>query len=239
MELAAHIDAVAREAVTLADALAAGPRDARVPSCPDWTVDDLAVHVGRFTGLWAHVLCEGTGRPKPPAPDPPAEGDLGEWYRALGDHLVEELRVTPPETEVWTWKPDDQTPAFIARRAAHELAVHRVDAELARGPHGPIEAALASDGIDEVLMLASIGDEPATGDGQSLHLHATDRDDEWLLALTPSGLEVERAHGKADLALRGAVSDLELLLYNRPPVGPVEHLGDDAALAAWHGAFAF
>jgi hypothetical protein len=77
------------------------------------------------------------------------------------------------------------------------------------------------------------------GDGQTLHLHGTDRDDEWLLTLAPSGLEVERAHGKADLALRGAVSDLELLLYHRPPVGTVEHLGDDAALAAWHRAFAF
>jgi uncharacterized protein (TIGR03083 family) len=234
----AHIDAVDRESAALADALAAGPRDARVPSCPDWSVAELAEHVGRFTGFWTHVLCEGTGRPKPPAPDPPAEGDLGDWYRELRDHLVEELRATPPETEVWTWKPDDQTPAFVARRAAHELAVHRVDAQLARGPHAPIEPALASDGIDEILMLARVADR-TEGDGQTLHLHGTDRDDEWLLTLAPSGLEVERAHGKADLALRGAVSDLELLLYHRPPVGTVEHLGDDAALAAWHGAFAF
>jgi uncharacterized protein (TIGR03083 family) len=238
VDRAAHIDAVDRESAALADALAAGPRDARVPSCPEWSVAELAEHVGRFTGFWTHVLCEGTGRPKPPAPDPPAEGDLGGWYLELRDHLVEELRATPPDTEVWSWKPDDQTPAFVARRAAHELAVHRVDAQLARGPHGPIEPALASDGIDEILLLARVADR-TKGDGQTLHLHGTDRDDEWLLSLAPSGLEVERAHGKADLALRGAVSDLELLLYHRPPVGTVEHLGDDAVLAAWHRAFAF
>ena len=50
---------------------------------------------------------------------------------------------------------------------------------------------------------------------------------------------MERTHGKADLALRGAVSDLELVLYQRPPIGPVEHLGDDEVLAAWHRVFTF
>jgi uncharacterized protein (TIGR03083 family) len=234
----AHIDAVARESGLLADALAAGPRDARVPSCPEWTVDELAEHVGRFTGFWAHVLCEGTGRPKPPASDPPAEGDLGDWYRPLAAALVEELRATPPATEVWTWMPNDQTPAFVARRAAHELAVHRVDAQLARGAHTAIEADLAADGIDEVVVLVQSQGEPA-GQGETLHLHGTDRGDEWLLALTPDGLQAERTHGRADLALRGAVSDLELVLYQRPPLGPVEHLGDDAVLAAWQRAFTF
>jgi len=238
VEHAARIDAVARESATLAEALGAGPRGARVPSCPEWSVDELAVHVGQFTGLWAHVLCEGTGRPKPPAPDPPEEGDLGEWYRGLAGALVEELRATPPETQVWTWMPDDQTPAFVARRAAHELAVHRVDAQLARGAHTPIDAELAADGIDEVLLLVQSQGEPA-GEGQTLHLHGTDRGDEWLLTLAPSGLEVERAHGKGDLALRGAVSDLELVLYQRPPIAEVEHHGDDEVLAAWYRLFTF
>ena len=238
MEHADRIDAVARESATLAEALAAGPQDARVPSCPEWTVHELAHHVGQFTGLWTHVLCEGTGRPKPPAPDAPAEGDLGEWYRGLATSLLEELRATPVDTPVWTWKPDDQTPTFVGRRCAHELAVHRVDAQLARGAHTPIERELAADGIDEVFVLVQAQGEPV-GDGQTLHLHATDRDAEWLLTLAPSGLQVERAHGTADLALRGAVSDLELVLYQRPPLGPVEHLGDDAVLAAWYAAFTF
>jgi uncharacterized protein (TIGR03083 family) len=238
VDAATHIDAVARESATLADALAAGPREARVPSCPDWSVAELAEHVGRFSGLWAHVLCEGTGRPKPPFSELPPDGDLAEWYRPLAAALVEELRATPPGTEVWTWMPDDQTPAFVARRAAHELAVHRVDAELARGAHTPIEADLAADGIDEMLLFVERQEE-ATGEGQTLHLHGTDHGDEWLVTLAPGGLRVERSHGKADLALRGAVSDLELVLYQRPPLAPVEHLGDDGVLAAWYRAFTF
>lgn len=238
MERAEHIDAVARESTTLADALAGGPQEARVPSCPDWSVAELARHVGSFTGFWTHVLCEGTGRPKPPAPDPPTDGDLGAWYGELAATLVEELRATPPDTEVWTWMPGDRTPAFVARRAAHELAVHRVDAQLARGAHTPIDAPLAADGIDEVLGMVRARAE-AAGEGQTLHLHGTDRGDEWLLTLSPEGLEVEPTHGKGDLALRGAVSDLELVLYQRPPLGTVDHLGDDEVLAAWYRAFTF
>jgi uncharacterized protein (TIGR03083 family) len=236
---AERIDAVARESASLAGALGGGPTEARVPSCPEWSVAELAQHVGNFTGFWTHVLCEGTGRPKPPAPEPPADGDLGGWYRGLAGSLVDELRATPPDTEVWTWMPGDQTPAFVARRAAHELAVHRVDAQLARDGHTPIDAALAADGIDEVFVLVQARVNPV-GKGQTLHLHGTDRaDDEWLVTLTPGGLEVERSHGKGDLALRGAVSDLELVLYQRPPLGPVEHLGDDEVLAAWYRVFTF
>ena len=50
---------------------------------------------------------------------------------------------------------------------------------------------------------------------------------------------VERRHTKADLALRGTSSDLELMLYGRPPTGQVESFGDEAVLEAWTRAFQF
>jgi len=55
----------------------------------------------------------------------------------------------------------------------------------------------------------------------------------------PDGLQVRREHAQGDLALRGAVSDLELLLYDRPPIGPVERFGEQAVLNAWYRAFHF
>jgi uncharacterized protein (TIGR03083 family) len=235
VEHAERVEAVARESVALADALGDGPRGARVPSCPDWTVADLAAHVGNVTGFWTHVLCEGTGRPKPPMP--PDDGDLDDWYRGLASSLVDELRVTPPDTPVWTYA-DDKSAGFVARRLTHELAVHRFDAQLARGRPGPLAPALAADGIEELFVMVGVRDA-GRASGQTLHLHGTDRDDEWLLVLDPGGLRVERAHAKADLALRAAVSDLELVLYQRPPLGPVEHLGDDDVLTAWYRAFTF
>jgi uncharacterized protein (TIGR03083 family) len=238
VDATAHVEAVERESATLAGVLAAGPLDATVPTCPEWTLADLGVHVGNVLGVWSHVLCEATGRPKPPLDDAPANGELAGWFRGCAGALLEELRATPPDVEVWTWLPGDSSPGFVARRMAHEVAVHRVDAQLTQGAATPVDAELAADGIEEVLLIAQ-QQEPPAGDGQVLHLHGTDRGDEWLLTLGKEGLEVERRHGKGDLALRGTVSDLELVLYQRPPSGPVEHLGDDEVLAAWYRAFTF
>jgi len=102
MEHAARVDAVEREFAALVAAVDNGPLDASVPTCPGFTVDDLARHVGEFCGFWSHVLCEGTGRPKTPYDAVGSEGRVA-WLRALGGYLTAELRATPPETTVWTW----------------------------------------------------------------------------------------------------------------------------------------
>jgi uncharacterized protein (TIGR03083 family) len=239
MEYAEHVEAVEPETRALAAAFRRADPGARVPSCPDWTVADLAEHVGGFSGFWAHVLCEGTGRPKPPFPEVQLGASLGDWYEEVAALLVAELRATPPDTAVWTWA-DDQSARFVGRRCAHELAVHRFDAELAIDAPQPIDAAVAADGIDEIFyMVDAASDRAGRGEGETLHLHGTDRGDEWLLTLDPDGLQVERRHAKGDLALRGAVSDLELLLYQRPTLGDVERLGDERVLAAWQRVFTF
>ncbi|HWW52521.1 MAG TPA: maleylpyruvate isomerase N-terminal domain-containing protein, partial [Acidimicrobiales bacterium] len=61
MDYGQHVDAVERDTKALVDALRVGPLDVGVPSCPEWTLIDLADHVGGFTGFWSHVLCEGRG----------------------------------------------------------------------------------------------------------------------------------------------------------------------------------
>lgn len=239
MEYSEHVDAAEHATQAMTAALRSTSPGDRVPSCPDWTVADLAEHVGGFTGFWAHVLCEGTGRPKPPFPELQPDQQLGDWYDSVAALLVPELRATPPDTAVWTWA-EDKSAAFVARRCAHELAIHRFDAQLAAGSPQPIDAAVAADGIDEIFyMIANAGDRRGPGGGETLHLHGTDRGDEWLLTLDDEALQVEKRHAKGDLALRGAVSDLELLLYQRPTVGDVERIGDESALDAWYRYFTF
>ncbi|HEX8803808.1 MAG TPA: maleylpyruvate isomerase family mycothiol-dependent enzyme [Acidimicrobiales bacterium] len=248
-----QVDAVAREAGALVDAVAAGPLDARVPTCPDFAVDDLARHVGQFCGFWTHVLLEATGRPPSPFDDPDDLGDpaaggahRADWLRPIVDHLVDALRSTPPDTPTWTWHPTRRTARFVARRCSHELAVHRVDAQLARGAAEPVEAALAADGIEEIfVLLENPVRSPLAPDGaagRTIHLHGTDHEPaEWLLTLDDSAtaVTVERTHAKGDLALRGPVGDLEMLLYQRPTVGEVARFGDEAVLAAFHHRFTF
>jgi uncharacterized protein (TIGR03083 family) len=236
-----HVDAVEAEVGAISKALRAGSLDVTVPSCPEWTVAELAEHITNFSALWAHVLCEGTGRPKPRFGAMPSDADaVAAWFETAGRDLVAELRATAPDTTVWTWHPDDQSAAFVARRAAHELAIHRYDTQLARNCAQPIDAAVAADGIEEIFAIAPAReDAKGGGNGETLHLHGTDRGDEWVVAMTPNGFEVERAHGEADLALRGAVSDLELTLYQRPTVGTVERFGSEDAFEAWTTAFTF
>ncbi len=57
--------------------------------------------------------------------------------------------------------------------------------------------------------------------------------------LDPDGVQVTREHAKGDLALKGGVSDLEMLLYQRPTVGAVERFGDDSVLETFHREFTF
>jgi uncharacterized protein (TIGR03083 family) len=118
--------------------------------------------------------------------------------------------------------------AFWLRRMAQETTMHRIDAEQATGVAGPVDAALAVDGIDELfdLFLPRRHAGKATGDGETAHVHATDAEGEWLLRLTGDGIAVERGHAKGDVAVRGPAGDLLLWLWGRRPVDGLEVFGD-------------
>ncbi len=102
---------------------------------------------------------------------------------------------------------------------------------------------LAADGIDEWLwLLAEDPDEPPDqlrGEGQTLHLHATDEGldgaGEWLITRTPAGIAVRAGHARADVAVRGPAVKLLLVLLRRlPAVEPgVAVLGDQALFTHW------
>ena len=233
------VAAVRRSVDDIDRALHDGPVDIRVPSCPDWTLADLTRHLGEFAGWWTKILCDGTGRPAPEF-EVPEPAQRVNWWRTVGSRLVAELEETPPSTTVWTWSPDDKTASFVARRCAHELAMHGYDAQLARGVPASIPADVATDGIDELLftIIANLGSAP-DGHGETLHLHATDCDAEWMVRFEPDRLDVRHEHGKGDQSIRGAVSDLELMLYQRPTIGPVEYFGSSEPMERLHGTFVF
>ena len=71
---------------------------------------------------------------------------------------------------MWNWSsiwPD--TAAFWPRRMAHETSVHRVDAQQAAGAQLPIDTALATDGVDEFLMVHFAEDAgELTGTGENV-----------------------------------------------------------------------
>jgi uncharacterized protein (TIGR03083 family) len=238
------VAAVREESDALVAAVAAGPVSAPVPTCDGWTVADLVSHVGGFCGFWSHVLCEGSGRPKTPFPDPPNGDALAGWIAALTDTLAELLAATPPDTEVWTWFEPDRTAGFVARRCAHELAVHRYDAQSARGNTGPIAAELAVDGVDEILdVLVTARGRTGQGTDRMLALRAADAGMEWVVTMGQRHIEVQRndealVEGSA-LIVTGTASDLELTLYDRPTLSPVDISGDTTVIDEWHREFTF
>jgi hypothetical protein len=112
--------------------------------------------------------------------------------------------------------------------------VHRIDAELTAGVDvTPVDPAFAVDGIDEVLfmMLPISGPEPIGGNGETVHLHATDIEGEWLVTLLPESATAERGHAKGDAAIRGTASDLLLQVWGRDALGELEVFGDESVIA--------
>jgi hypothetical protein len=111
---------------------------------------------------------------------------------------------------------------------AHETAVHAWDAHSATGKMAEINAALASDGIDEfvhVMVMSNMREEEGPLSG-SVHIHCTDVDGEWLIVPTgTSDVVVTREHSKGDCAIRGSASQLLLGLWRRIPMSTLEVIG--------------
>jgi uncharacterized protein (TIGR03083 family) len=234
MRMDDYLEALRDDGAALATAAGKG-LDPPVPACEGWTVADLVLHTGMVHRHKLEVVRGRLAEPPDPWPPPaPARAELLGWYSQGLEELVTVLEATDPETPVWTFYRPDRTVGFWYRRMAQETAVHRVDAESAHGDPRPVPAALAADGVGELLevFLAPHAEgSPVGGRGETLHLHATDTEGEWLLRLLPAGVEVGQGHGQGEAAAAGTASDLLLFLWGRGPGDPLERSGDPALLA--------
>jgi uncharacterized protein (TIGR03083 family) len=241
MEHRDFVTVIRRESDVLADALRAGDASTPVPACPGWTIARLVRHTGTAQA-WACAIVErratepvspksiDLGLPEGADADPSA---LADWFAAGGARVADVLDAVDPEVPVWSWAGQD-TAGFWSRRMAHETAMHRWDGQDARGTPASIDGDLAVDGIqerfDNLPATVARGGAPMTGSGETVHLHCTDREGEWLVRLGADRVEVTRAHAKGDVAARGSAADVLLMVYGRIPVDALEVFGDDALL---------
>lgn len=170
-----------------------------IESCPGWTAADVVNHLlETFAGT-----ITGFGDATGVSPD---------------DALARAVEIVVPGSDE-------------AKAVAQECAIHRWDAATAFGVEYSVEPELACDAIpsffeDAWPMLLDYLRRPA-GHGETLHLHRTDGEGEWLVTLDERPV-VSVGHHKADAAVRGTASDLLLWLWGR--MDPPEIIGDRAVL---------
>ncbi len=212
-----------------------------VVTCPDWTVRDLAEHVGGLQ-RWSAHLVEGpvaveTWRTDLTLTYPESDGEVAAWLAAGLEPMLEVFSNVPPDRRVWVWGADPHA-RFWPRRMLHEAVVHRADLELSLGLEPAISADLAVDGIDEFLtnlpFTARWGapTDRYRSKGERLVIRASDTGDTWRLRFHRAGLWWDRGSDKADATLTGLSGDLYLQLQGRER-SSVAAAGDPAVIELW------
>ncbi len=236
-----YIVAIQREGDLMAAAIARGDLDATVPTCPDWTLRELAHHLGRVHH-WAAAHVE-KARPEPLSNEEsqaewgemPADADVVDWYRAANARLVATLRAAGTDVQCWSFLPAPSPLAFWARRQSHETAIHRADAQVTSGLIDPVPVDFAVDGIDELLtgFYGRPGRRLRSEKPYTLGVRAGGSN--WLVHIGPEGPRAERGEGAADCAVSGEPSQVYFALWNRGRLTDLDVTGDGAVLDLWAG----
>jgi len=245
-------DEVVNQTDLLLGVLEGADLSATVPTAPDWALSDLLRHIGGNLRSVEQAVRTGTPVTEPERQVPGHAGPSGDdlsalaaWLSEAAGNAAQTLAEAGPGTEAQVWVVRWPAAAW-ARRAAHDIVVHRADAAGTVGAAYRVAPDLAADAVDEFLDLmssqASRSGAPATEApalGGSIHLHTTDTGPgvpaEWLIELASPTFTWRHAHEKATVAVRGPVADVLRVIYRRlpPDTGGVEVLGDRGLLEAW------
>jgi uncharacterized protein (TIGR03083 family) len=226
-----YLQSLRHDGQAFADA-SRGALDSAVAGCPGWVVRDLVNHITEVHAFWNFIARTGMSGPeKYERPDDVPETELVATYLDGLDALIDTLTTTDAASPCWTWDGAHDI-AWITRRMAQEMAVHAWDARTSVGDRTPIDAALASDGIDEfVHMMLRYPMPDSRVLAGSVHLHCTDVDGEWLVVPNGDQLAVAREHAKGSCAIRGTAHNLLMVLWRRFQLSDVEVIGDGSVAA--------
>ena len=244
-----YIGHVASEGDRFAAAAEAGDLDAEISACEGWDMRTLVRHLG-LIHLWAAgnvafpsddwLDADGIpdmGRYWPELGSAwPDDADLVSWYRRTKENLVRVLESAPADHQCFSFLPAPTPVTMWSRRQASEIAIHRFDAEHARGMPSQFEPDFAADMLDE--LLAGFGPRPRLDEldvesDRVLHVHAHDVDEHWYLTIGRSGIETSRDGDDADLTITADAAELYLLMWNRTDASTGQLTGDAELLNLW------
>jgi uncharacterized protein (TIGR03083 family) len=213
-----------------------------VPSCPDWSVSELAAHLGAVHKGVTHIIRQRLVEPldstdlaflelpadregwptsleHAPADRGPVPASLIEWFSDAACVLESLFRSSGASEPVWTWWSQEQTIGFWLQMQTIEAAVHRWDAQNAIGAARPVEAELAADAIGqtfEVMVPARrTWRQAPPGSGERLRFCQTDGVGEWTVCFEGDDVWLDESNRACDVELAGTASDLLLFLWQR------------------------
>ena len=222
------VEVIRRESARFAECVRQGDLTAPVPSCPGWTLEDLAWHLSEVQSYWGSIAADLLQDPSGvTAPERPGPEGLADLFEEKSARFIEAVSKHPADARCWTWDDAGWTIGWVRRRQGHEALIHRVDAELAIGNLTAIDEELAADGVHELLFTQVDGvpdwatfiadDETATisidgGEAYGLRFgrivgtgpeSGKDYDFESFLVSEPTGTVIAAPAGAMDLWLWG------------------------------------
>ncbi len=221
---------------------------APVPSCPEWTVADLAWHLSEVQHFWASIVGGLLQDPESVQRiDRPADADLAGLFGRVSANLVEAVERRHPDDECWSWHDAGHSVDWVRRRQAHEAFIHRIDAELSSGGSFDVDPVLAADGVDELIgVFLDAGDIPPWAtfqpDGSTAIIDIDGGAAAWVMDLgrfrgtspdsgrssDEEALRLIAAVDRPTAVLRGSGTDTDLWLWGRGPLDSLNVEGDPA-----------
>lgn len=247
MDVSDYITFVAEEGDLFASAAGHGDMNVAIAPCPSWHMRELVRHLGMIH-LWAAA---NIAFPEPDwlavkelpdltkywpglAAGYPEDVDLVAWYRDTLANLIDVFEAAPADLTAFTFLPAPSPLSMWSRRQASEIAIHRFDAEQARGITSHFDPQFASDMLDELLTGFAVRPGAIDVDSdRTVHINAQDVDEHWFLTIGPAGMRTGRHAGDADLTVVGTASELYLLFWNRTPDTTVGLSGDTSLMDLW------
>ncbi|MET8164159.1 maleylpyruvate isomerase family mycothiol-dependent enzyme [Streptomyces sp. NPDC005329] len=236
-------------------AVASAPSlDVQVPTCPEWTLFDLAQHIGEGRRSWAATVAAGPAPAKSAAegaPAAPREREaLSAWLAESTEQLLDALRKAGPDRGCWTWwETSPRTSGAVARHQLQQFAVHTYDAQITAGAPQPLPAEVALDGVDEFLSTCVATTSAWPHKPTAFDFHAAEGHS-WRLTVDGDGARSTRVpapgttpvaaadegSNAAGVSVRGTASELVLFVYDRIPADSLQIEGDAGLfdlLRAW------
>lgn len=242
-----HCDALEIEIDRFATVFEGANGATMVPSCPKWSVHDLAEHLGHVHRWAEHIVRVRATTRVPSAEMDFARGPVSApWIRSGGASLLVTLRGGDPNEVMWAWGADQHL-RFWSRRQLHETFVHRIDLELAVGRTPVVDPLVASDAIDEFLVnLKSAGDfspdvREIRGGNELIRISMTDVEGTWTIQLLDKGFELIDSTQVPNVELSGTAKDLLMVLLRRQAIADVNVTvkGDRTLVDYWVANSAF